>query len=316
MTKRILGIAVLVAMLAGFAGGRALAQDEAARAKPPETKIYNVRDLVTPVRDFETVEFETQVVHPGEGPTPEGTVIGEDPRADEIKSPDELLNELIDLIRQVIEAGTWEDGSGNAIRGRAGVIIVTHQAQTQAKVQMLLDDLRKTEGRMVSVRVRFVVPKRPDVERIWLEKRSLASTPAEKTELLKLAGDPLQEVRFVATDRQKIPVATTETAQIASKAEGEVRVDTTTGGITGWTRPTVFPDGSVRLDLSVTMAKVSGKGTPITQPPTASLTVRGSYVIPDGGALFASGATLAGEDGNKEVYALIEVQVIPLAKAK
>ncbi len=291
MTKRMLGVAVLVAMLSGFAGGRAWAQERA--EKPPETKTYNVRDLVTAVPDFEAAEGEAQ-------PTPPA---------------DETLNELIELIKQVIEAGTWDEGSGNAIRGRGGSILVTHQAETHAKVQHLLDDLRRTEHRMVSVRVRFVAPKRPDVDRIALEKRSLAATPSDKAVLLSLAGETFQEVRFFAMDRQRVPVTTAETAQVVSKAGDWVRVDTTVGGVTGWTRPTVFADSSVHLDLSVTMTRTSGKGTAVAQPPTSSLTVRGSYTIPDGGMLFGPGATLTGEDGNKEVYALIEVQVVPLAKA-
>ena len=315
MTKRLPASFVLAALLLSFAPGIPFAQD---KAPPPITRIYNVRDLTTPLPEFSGLEFAGPLAPPQGEKAGRGIQFEDVPEGAnfEPKCADELLCDLIDLIKQVIEAGTWDEGGGCAIRGRAGIIIATHTAETHAKIQQLLDDLRKSDGKTVVVRVRFVAPKRADVERIGAEKRSLAVTEAEKAELLKLAGEPLCEARIVEMEGQKLPLTAAETVQRVAGAGEEARVDTIVGGITGWARSLILHDGSLRLDLSVTMCRSFGKGAPGTAPPQVELRVKGSYRLPDGGVLFASGASVNAEDGNKEVYALIDVQVIGAPKAK
>jgi len=112
---------------------------------PVETNVYDVRDLL---------------------------IRGEESRAiddDEVKGRlmEVRLDQLITVIREVIEPGTWEAGSGNAIGGRLNSVIVTHTAEVQAKVARLLEHLRRTqsasvhEGRIIT-RKEIETPAKPD----------------------------------------------------------------------------------------------------------------------------------------------------------
>ena len=140
--------------------------DEEGIKRPPETNAYDVRDLLADIPNFSGPTFELQNIagnRGGRGSTggTGGTSIfsedtGTKTQEEAGKSADESLNDLIDLIKQVIESGTWDEGSGNAIRGRAGNIIVTHTPETQAKVQKLLEDLRKARALQVSIDIRFI----------------------------------------------------------------------------------------------------------------------------------------------------------------
>ncbi len=83
MRMRILGIAALVACFLAVLAGRACAQ-AAAKPQQPQmvTKTYNVRDLVTPLRDLTPP------------PTPHGTARENAPEA----SREEMLGDLIEQL--------------------------------------------------------------------------------------------------------------------------------------------------------------------------------------------------------------------------
>ena len=59
------------------------------------------------------------------------------------RNPEEALNDLIETIKQTIASGTWDEGSGNAIRGLDGDLILTHTPAVHREVQKFLADLRK-----------------------------------------------------------------------------------------------------------------------------------------------------------------------------
>ncbi len=131
--------------------------------RPPETNAYDVRDLLADIPNFQGPTFELQNISSSRGGTSGGgsgsSIFATDEsttNTETTKSAEESLNDLIELVKQVIEAGTWDEGSGNAIRGRAGSIIVTHTPETQQKVQQLLEDLRKTRALQVSIDIRFI----------------------------------------------------------------------------------------------------------------------------------------------------------------
>jgi type II secretory pathway component GspD/PulD (secretin) len=135
--------------------------------RPPETNTYDVRDLLADIPNFEGPTFELQNISSNSGRGGSGgsggsssSIFSSDTSGSKKeeggKSAEESLNDLIDLVKQVVEAGTWDEGSGNAIRGRAGNVIVTHTPETQAKVQKLLEDLRKTRALQVSIDIRFI----------------------------------------------------------------------------------------------------------------------------------------------------------------
>jgi len=201
-------------------------------------------------------------------------------------------------------------------------MIVRHTAETHAQVQALLTDLRKYEDAMISVRMRLVAPKHADMERILTEKRTLASTPAEKAQLIKLAGGVLFEARFVAMEAQRVPLSAGETIEKADTVDDKRKLQTVKSGVNGWVRPRTTHDGGVRLDLDVTFSKSLGKRDAKSDSPAktdslvGSLHVMGSYRMPDGGMFLGPGAGPAGEGGPCGLYALIEVQVIRVPAPK
>ena len=146
--------------------------------RPPETNTYDVRDLLSDVPNFSGPTFELQNMaganggrsgSSGSSGSSGGSIFGGANGTGGTgggagatntetggKTQEESLTDLIDLVKQVIESDTWAEGSGNAIRGRAGSIVVTHTPETQQKVTKLLDDLRKTRALQVSIDVRFI----------------------------------------------------------------------------------------------------------------------------------------------------------------
>ncbi|KPJ51922.1 MAG: hypothetical protein AMS16_07135, partial [Planctomycetes bacterium DG_58] len=124
--------------------------DEEGIKRPLETNTYDVRDLVADIPNFRGPTFELQNIRGGRGGT--GSIFGDEEEDEgEERSAEEGLKNLESLIRQVVAPGTWEAKNGRAIRGRAGSVIVTHTPETQAKVQKLLDDLRRAKGPQVEM---------------------------------------------------------------------------------------------------------------------------------------------------------------------
>ena len=106
----------------------------------PVTRIYAVRDLLAELPDFKGPGFELGSLSAA--------------RQKEVKkslgeSPEESLKKLEDLVKEVIEPGTWKkDGKGVGIKGRAGTIIVTATPEFQDKITRVLEDLRSRKGQV------------------------------------------------------------------------------------------------------------------------------------------------------------------------
>ena len=156
--------------------------DETGVRLPPETVVYEVRDLLASLPEFAGPAFDLSAMSSsnqtsgggsggygsgggsgggtslwGTGGTGGGgTGGGAGTTTEQSESPEQSLNNLIDLISQVIEPGNWDPGTGNAIRGRAGTIIVTNTPEVLRKVQQLLSDLRKARAIQVMVDIRFL----------------------------------------------------------------------------------------------------------------------------------------------------------------
>ncbi|HUU43181.1 MAG TPA: hypothetical protein VMX57_05345 [Planctomycetota bacterium] len=96
---------------------------------PPLRAVYNVDDLLT------RLEADTEY------------------------DREELLHELADVIKDMIEPGTWDEGSGCNIRGLAGLLIVTHTPETHRELRNLLDMISRAKG--VKSRVDAPAPAQP-----------------------------------------------------------------------------------------------------------------------------------------------------------
>ena len=97
--------------------GLVFISDEEGTKAEPVTVVYDVSDLLAVPPNFVGPTIELQSIggnRGGQGTSYPPTIIGEPadgPKDDSQKSREELLQELVDLIKQVIEAGTWEEGT-------------------------------------------------------------------------------------------------------------------------------------------------------------------------------------------------------------
>lgn len=179
-----------------------ISDDEGIR-RPPVISTYDVRDLLADIPNFSGPTFELQNIssNRGGGGTGGGSgggmsIFADDEEADQTEgftSPEESLNDLIDLIRQVIEPGTWDEGSGNAIRGRQGSIVVTHTPETQALVQGLLEDLRETAALQVCIDIRFITITDNFLESIGFDITGAGNLAAQAPHYIDSDGDGIPD---------------------------------------------------------------------------------------------------------------------------
>ena len=128
--------------------------------------MYEVRDLIHPVKDFPGREIN---VEPSNGLEPfdeefeerEGLVVTED--------------SLDTLIRDNVAPESWENDPNNSLRISNGTLVVYQTPEVQAQIQKLLDDLREATGIMVDVQARFLKVEDNFLEDIGVDFRGLGS---------------------------------------------------------------------------------------------------------------------------------------------
>jgi hypothetical protein len=95
--------------------GLVFISDEEGTRQEPVTAVYEVGDLLVQPPDFEGPAIELQSLNRSSGtnstdnPNPWGEKDDETKETDIAKTRDEMLQDLVELIQQVIEPGTWED---------------------------------------------------------------------------------------------------------------------------------------------------------------------------------------------------------------
>jgi hypothetical protein len=342
----------VVAAVALMSVAASFAQEAPDRPLPaPQTRVFNVRDLILPVPNYSVSPLNLQCTSGSRGRTGAGSSIFADTSelgrdwGESGKSLEESMMDLIDFFQCTIEPGTWDEGSGNAIRGRQGMLVVTHQAEVIEKIKSVLDQLRTEAcGKMVSVHVTIVRPKPEDLKQILERKLFLAATPEARAELRKLGGEIVAEARTLCLDGQRVYteasreqsyVENVTTTTVSEKKDGTSQADQAAevgavkDGLVVDVRPMLAEDGSVLLDLRGSLAYLIAMETnpaagppgvvpakPVVQlPRVAALVFQGQYRIPNGALLFASGGPLLDKDP-KGVFALVQIDVVEGAPAR
>lgn len=339
-------VVAVVAAVALISFAASFAQEAPDKPLPaPQTRVFNVRDIIMPVPDYGVSPLNLQCTSGSRGGTGAGSSIFADTSewgrdwGENGKTPEESFVDLIDLLRETIAQGTWDEGSGNAIRGRQGMLIVTHQPEVIEKVKSVLDQIRTDAPRkMVSVHVTVVRPKPEDLRQILDRKLFLATTPEQRAELRKLGGEVVAEARTLCLDGQRVyseasreqsyvrnltTTTVTETKDGTSQAEHAAEIETVKDGLVVDVRPMIAEDSTVLLDLRGSLASLTAMETnppagppgvvpakPVVQlPRVAALLFQGQYRLPNGALLFASGGPLLDKDP-KSVFALVQVDVV------
>ena len=190
MRSRQLGCmaAIVSLIVAGRLIGAADQKDGGAaqRESKPDTvtKVYDVRDLVTPVQDFpldsspQAAPFISSVVRTAgqEGATG-GKSLMSSGASDAAASPNakqELTDSVTKLILDNVEPDTWKDNGGSVgtLREIHGLLFVTQTPENQQKIGALLSQFAGERGTMVRVTADWLL----------LE-------PADLAKLVKPAGD-------------------------------------------------------------------------------------------------------------------------------
>jgi type II secretory pathway component GspD/PulD (secretin) len=129
-------------------------------------RMYEVRDLIRPVRDFPGREINIQ---------PSGGV----PESEEEIEEREFLviteDALDTLIRDNVAPESWDADPANALRISNGTMVVNQTPEVHAKIQKLLDDLREATGIMVDIQARFLTVEDNFLEDIGVDFRGLGS---------------------------------------------------------------------------------------------------------------------------------------------
>ena len=129
-------------------------------------RMYEVRDLIRPVRDFPGREINI---------TPSGGV----PEVSEDITEREFLivnDETLDgLIRDNIAPESWEADPANALRISNGTMVVNQTPAVHEQIQALLDDLREATGIMVDIQARFLKCEDNFLEDIGVDFRGLGA---------------------------------------------------------------------------------------------------------------------------------------------
>jgi type II secretory pathway component GspD/PulD (secretin) len=129
-------------------------------------RMYEVRDLIRPVRDFPGREININ---------PSGGV----PELDEEITEREFLviteDNLDSLIRDNVAPESWDADPANSLRISNGTMVVNQTPEVHAKIQKLLEDLREATGIMVDIQARFLKVEDNFLEDIGVDWRGLGA---------------------------------------------------------------------------------------------------------------------------------------------
>lgn len=145
-----------------------------ARADPPVTRAYDVRELTLLVPDFDAAPSLTAPP----GPPPPATRPAADPAArdsidsvghgSDLPTREDLAKSIAEYVMESVDSDSWRDNGGDVgtIRYRDGFLFVRQTPANHAKVRDALAALQQTRAKPVRIRAHWVQTRRRALDTI------------------------------------------------------------------------------------------------------------------------------------------------------
>jgi tetratricopeptide (TPR) repeat protein len=146
-----------------------------------ELVMYEVRDLIRPIKDFPGAEINIE---------PSGGISYPDEDIEE-REAGVVTGDLLDeLIRNNIDPETWDQDPANSLAiNENGVMVVNQTPAVHEKISRLLADLREATGIMVDIQSRFIRVEDNFLEDIGVDFRGLGQPGPGANEFFDDFGD-------------------------------------------------------------------------------------------------------------------------------
>jgi type II secretory pathway component GspD/PulD (secretin)/tetratricopeptide (TPR) repeat protein len=138
------------------------------------TRVYDIRDLIVSVADFDNppdfqINQSSQAGGGGGGQSLFGGTGQQDDQAGGTR--DDLVASIIQLIQDTVARDSWRDNGGSvgAIRELSGQLIVTQTPENQRQLVRLLEQLRETRAIQITVEARFLTVQRNFLEEVGVD---------------------------------------------------------------------------------------------------------------------------------------------------
>ncbi len=145
-------------------------------------RMYEVRDLISPIPDFAAPEFNVMPSMPIDYPFEDAP-----DREALVVTRDELEN----VIRENVAPDSWDRDPANTIRVTdSGTLVINQTPEVHEEIQRLLEDLRESTGIMVDINARFLKVEDNFLEDIGVDFRGLGAPGKGTNQFFDDFGDP------------------------------------------------------------------------------------------------------------------------------
>lgn len=135
----------------------------------PIPRVYEVRDLTISLPNFKAPDLNLRPG--GAGEAAKTAIWGEEGE----KTQDTTIDQLLDLVRDNVGAGTWEN-PGFSLEASGGRIVATTTPSIHLQLQRFLDDLRRFTKLSVHVESRFISINKASLDAIGVDFRGLGGS--------------------------------------------------------------------------------------------------------------------------------------------
>jgi beta-lactamase regulating signal transducer with metallopeptidase domain len=209
------------------------------------TRVYDVRDLVVAIPDFNSeVDFPSVP----RGPSTQKTKPAE--HATTTPSRAELAAMIIDLIRGTIDPDSWSVHGPGLIRELSGQLIITQRRSNQEQILAILKQLRQSRAIQMMVETRFVVLDRELLKTLPASLRDHVAGAFEQSKSAAVYLDD-QEVQQLLAAMQRNPrsqILTSPRLTLFNGQRAYVLVSTQTAYVADLTVVRNKKDNSVSYD--------------------------------------------------------------------